>query len=125
MQSSGRIGTVSPDGYTTRVEQLRGQIDRASSSGREAPARLLRAVLRLAPLDVRLARETCLDAFLASLVAGRLAEPGGHLLEVSRAARSLPRPEPDAQPCDLLLDGLATLIIDGRAAAEPTLRRAL
>ena len=75
-----------------RVEQLRGQIDRASDSGREAPVRLLRAATRLEPLDVRLARDTYLDALFASLVAGRLAQPGGHLLEVARAARSVAPP---------------------------------
>ena len=34
-----------------RVEQLRGQVDRASDSGREAPVRLLRAAKRLESLD--------------------------------------------------------------------------
>ena len=108
-----------------RVEQLRGQVDRASSSGREAPVRLLRAAKRLESLDVRLARDTYLDALFASLVAGRLAQPGGHLLEVARAARSVAPPGHAPLPRDLLLDGLATMIIDGRAAAEPILRRAV
>ena len=39
-----------------RVEQLRGQVDRASNSGREAPVRLLRAAMKLKSLDARLAR---------------------------------------------------------------------
>ncbi len=107
-----------------RVEQLAGQVDRASSSGREAPTRLLRAAVRLEALDVRLARDTYLDALFASLVAGRLAEPGAHLPEVAKAARSAAQPRAPL-PRDLLLDGLATLIIDGHAAAEATLRRAV
>jgi DNA-binding CsgD family transcriptional regulator len=108
-----------------RVEQLRGQIDAASSSGREAPARLLRAAVRLEALDVRLARDTYLDAFFASLVAGRLAQPGGHLPEVAKAARSGVPPGHAPLPRDLLLDGFATMITDGRAAAEGSLRRAV
>src|SRR4029453_760210 len=105
-----------------RVEQMRGQVDLAANYGREAPVRLLQAAVRLESIDVRLARDTYLDALFASLVAGRLAEPGGHCLEVAKAARSVARPGNAALPRDLLLEGLATMIIDGRAAAEPTLR---
>jgi len=108
-----------------RVEQLRGQVDRASNSGREAPVRLLRAAMKLESLDARLARDTYLDAVFASFVAGRLAEPGGHLPEVARAARSAPPPSGAPLPRDLLLDGLSCLLIDGQAAAEPLLRRAV
>jgi hypothetical protein len=108
-----------------RVEQLRGQVDRASNSGREAPVRLLRAAMKLESLDARLARDTYLDAVFASFVAGRLAEPGGHLPEVARAARSAPPPTGAPLPRDLLLDGLSCLLIDGQAAAEPLLRRAV
>ena len=108
-----------------RVEQLRGQVARVSDYGREAPVRLLRAAVRLESLDLRLARDSYLHALFASIVAGRLAQPGGRLLEVARAARSVAPPTPAPLPRDLLLDGMATMIIDGRAAAEPTLRRAV
>jgi DNA-binding CsgD family transcriptional regulator len=108
-----------------RVEQLRGQVDQASSSGGEVPVRLLQAAKRLEPLDLRLARDTYLDALSASLVAGHLAQPGGRPTEVSRAARSAAQPQGDPRPADLLLDGLATMIIEGRAAAQPDLRRAV
>jgi DNA-binding CsgD family transcriptional regulator len=108
-----------------RVERLRGQIAWASNPGRNAPVRLLRAAARLEPLDIRLARDTYLDALLAALVAGPLAQPGGDLTEVARVARSIPQPADGPQPRDLLLDGLATVVIDGRTAAEPTLRLAM
>jgi len=108
-----------------RVEQLRGQIEWASVSGREAPVLLLRAARRLEPLDAELARETYLYAWVASHLAGPLAGPGGLLLEVSRAARAAPPPAGAPRPCDLLLDGLTTMIVQGRAAAEPVLRRAV
>ncbi len=108
-----------------RVEQLRGQIDRASNSGREAPVRLLRAAKRLESLDVRLARDTYLDAVFASFVAGRLAQSGGHLPEVAKAAHSARPPAHPPRPRDLLLDALSSLVIDGQVAAEPLLRRAI
>src|ERR687895_661921 len=88
-----------------RVELLRGQIASASSARSEAPGQLLRAAKRLEPLEVNLARETYLDAWGAALFAGRLAS-GGDLLDVSRAARSAPRPPGPPHASDLLLDGL-------------------
>src|SRR3954469_24318582 len=117
-------GAAVDDLQRARVEQLRAQVDRASGSGHEVPARLLRAAVRLEPLDVRLARDTHLDALFASLVAGRLARPGGRLREVATAARAAPRPLHQARCGDLLLDGLASMIMDGGPAAEPSLRLA-
>ena len=106
-----------------RVELLRGRVASASSAGREAPARLLQAARRLEPLDPGLARETYLDAWGAALFAGRLAD--ADVREVSRAARAAPAPDHEPRPNDLLLDGLARLVVEGRAAATPTLREAV
>ncbi|HUK72626.1 MAG TPA: LuxR C-terminal-related transcriptional regulator [Streptosporangiaceae bacterium] len=108
-----------------RAEMLRGRIEWASVTGREAPVLLIQAARRLEALDAGLARETYLYAWLASAVAGPFAGPGGLLLEVSRAAQAAPRPARAPRPGDLLLDGLTTLIIQGRAAAEPAMRRAV
>ncbi len=108
-----------------RVEQLRGQIEWASVTGREAPALLVQAAKRLESLDAELARETYLYAWAASHLAGPRAQPDGQLLEVSRAAQAAPQAAGAPRPCDLLLEGLTTMIVQGRAAAEPTLRRAL
>jgi DNA-binding NarL/FixJ family response regulator len=106
-----------------RVDLLRGQVASASA-GTEAPAQLLRAAKRLERLDVELARETYLDAWGAALFAGPLAS-AANLLDVSGAARSAPPPAQPPHPSDLLLDGLVLLISEGRAAAAPTLRRAV
>jgi len=106
-----------------RVELLRGQIALFSTLGRDAPPLLLKAAQHLERVDAGLARDTYLDAWGAALLAGRLATQGG-LLEVSRAARSAPRPDGPPRPSDLLLDGLATLITDGRAAAARLLEEA-
>ena len=73
------------------VELLRGQIDFASSAGSEAPALLLKAARGIEPLDITLARETYLDAWVAAFFAGGFARVGT-LQEISRAARSAPNP---------------------------------
>jgi DNA-binding CsgD family transcriptional regulator len=106
-----------------QAELLRGQIAFSSNIGSDAPPLLLSAARRLERFDVDLARETYLDAWGAAWFAGNLAT-AGDLLEVSRAARSAPPSTRPSQPFDLLLDGLALLITDGRAAAASALRRA-
>jgi DNA-binding CsgD family transcriptional regulator/tetratricopeptide (TPR) repeat protein len=107
-----------------RVDLLRGQIAAASGADREAAAQLLTAAKRLEPLDVSLARETYLDAWGAALFAGALAG-SVDLLDVSRAARSAPRPVDAPHPVDLLLDGLAVLMTEGRGVAAATLKLAV
>jgi DNA-binding CsgD family transcriptional regulator len=107
-----------------RVDLLRARISFAADRGSEAPALLLEAARRLEPLDVRLARETYLDALTAALFAGRLAG-AAEARHVAAAARAAPLPAPPPQPADLLLDGLAVLITDGPAAGTPLLRKAL
>lgn len=111
-----------------RAQLLEAQISFASTRGREAPSLLLLAAKRFEALDAALARETYLDAFTASLFAGRLADGGGALDDVARAiidahwidaGRRLP------SACELLLDGLAILVGRGYAAGVPALRRAL
>ena len=106
-----------------RAALLRGQIAFASGGGSDAPALLMKAAEQLEPLDAALARETYLDAWLAAMFAGRFAG-AGDLHEVSRAARSAPSPPGAPRPSDLLLDGLAVLVTEGRAQAAPLLRRA-
>src|SRR5262252_1205514 len=103
---------------------LRGQVALFASAGSEAPALLLQAARQLEPLDGGLARQTYLDAWLAAVFAGQFAQAGS-LHDVSRAARSAPAPSDPPAPHDLLLDGLAVLVTDGRAAAAPMLRRAV
>jgi DNA-binding NarL/FixJ family response regulator len=106
-----------------RVELLRGQIALFSTLGSDAPSLLLTAAQRLERVDAKLARDTYLDAWGAALYAGRLSSEGT-LFEVSRAARAAPRPDGPPRPSDLLLDSLATLVTDGRAAAAPLLEEA-
>jgi DNA-binding CsgD family transcriptional regulator len=109
---------------SARVDLLRGLVTFGSGLGSDAPPLLLKAAKRLEPLDLGLARETYLTAWMAALFAGRLAV-GGDLLEVSRAAQALPPPAHPPGAVDLVLDGLTRLVTEGPAAAAPTLRRAL
>ena len=106
---------------SARLDLLRGQLVFASGLGSEAPPVLLKAATRLEPLNLGLARETYLSAWMAALFAGRLAG-SGDLLEVSRAARALPPADPP-DAASLVLDALTLLVTDGLAAAAPTLRR--
>jgi DNA-binding CsgD family transcriptional regulator len=109
---------------SARADLLRGEIVFASGLGSDAPPLLLKAATRFEPLDAGLARETYLTAWMAALFAGRLAG-AGDLLEVSRAARSLPAPADPPHPADLVLAGLAMVVTDGPVAAAPALRLAV
>src|SRR5690349_12181317 len=118
-QDSGPLDEL----QSARLDLLRGQLVFASGLGSEAPPVLLKAATRLEPLNLGLARETYLSAWMAALFAGRLAG-SGDLLEVSRAARALPPADPP-DAASLVLDGLTLLVTDGLAAAAPTLRQAV
>jgi DNA-binding CsgD family transcriptional regulator len=109
--------------HYAQVELLRGRVAFASNAGSEAPALLLNAANRIEPLDIALARETYLDAWHAALFAGRFAR-AGTVRQVSQAARSARQPTSAPRPSDLLLDGLALLGTEGRAAAATKLRHA-
>jgi DNA-binding CsgD family transcriptional regulator/tetratricopeptide (TPR) repeat protein len=106
-----------------RALLLRGQMAFASGRSRDAIRLLLAAANRLQAVDVKVARETYLEAWGAAVFIG---EPEGDtsVLAVSAAAASLP-PAEDPGPTDILLDGLVTLATAGRIAAAPILRRAM
>jgi DNA-binding CsgD family transcriptional regulator len=110
--------------HRARVDLLRAEIAFASRRGSDAPPLLLKAARQLEPLDLGLARETYLEAFTAAVLAGRLSR-GADVTEVSRAARLAPAPSSPPRAPDLLLDGLALLVTDGRAVGTPLLKRAL
>jgi DNA-binding CsgD family transcriptional regulator len=108
-----------------RMELVRARLASATSRDGEAPLLLLRAAERLERIDISLARATYLDAVAAAMFAGRLASPGGSIMDVARAAAAAPAPPHGPRPPDLLLDGLAVLYTQGYAAALPLLRQAL
>jgi DNA-binding CsgD family transcriptional regulator len=114
------------DLLTARVALLRAKLAFAARRGADAPPLLLAAAGRLAQHDAALARETYLEAVVASVVVGRLAgSPHGSAHAIARAARSAP-PAPGApRAADLLLDGLTARLVDGHGAAAPVLTRAV
>src|SRR6185437_1057281 len=107
----------------SQVDMIRAQIAYSQNRGSDAPALLLRAARRLEPLDLRMARQTYLDAVLAGHFAGRLAP--GSLREAAQAVRRVPPAAGTATASDLLLDGLATALTGGYAAGVPTLKQAV
>ena len=106
-----------------RLERLRAQLAFSQRRGNDAPALLLDAADRLAPLDAALARETYLEALGAAIFAGRLGSGVG-VPQTANAARGAPAAA-HPRAIDLLLDGLATRFTTGYSAAVPPLRRAL
>ena len=107
-----------------RLDRLRAEITFARTRGNDAPALLLDAATRLEPFDVRLARETYLEALRASIFVGRLG--GARTMKDAAEAAHGARPGPGPpRAIDLLLDGLATRFTEGYAASVSPLRRAL
>jgi DNA-binding CsgD family transcriptional regulator len=85
---------------------------------------MLKAASRLEQVDLKLARETYLDALTAALFAGRLAvDPSAQV--VARAARAAPRSDEPVRASGLLLEGLVLLITDGYKSGTSLLKRAM
>jgi DNA-binding CsgD family transcriptional regulator len=124
----GLLATAEPgpldEFQRAQADLLRGQIAFASRRGSDASPLLLKAAQGLELLDVRLARETYLEALFAALFVGPLA-PGGGAREVAEAARAAPPPPQPARAPDLLLDGLALVITEGYPAGAPILKQAV
>jgi DNA-binding CsgD family transcriptional regulator len=121
--ATAKAGPLDELGHA-RVELLGAQIAFAVRRGRDAPPLLLKAAQHLEPLDLRLARDTYLDAFAAATFAGRLASGGG-MLEVAQGALAAPPSLQAPLAADLLLDGLALRTTQSHAAGAPVLRQAL
>jgi DNA-binding CsgD family transcriptional regulator len=121
--ATAETGSVD-DRQRAYVHLLRAQIAFAAERGGDAPRLLLEAARELEAVDPDRARTTYLEAFEAALFAGRLAR-GADVVEVSRAALAGPAPRRPPRPTDLFLQGMATLPIDGHAAAAPILKAAL
>ena len=109
---------------SARADLLRGHVTFASGMGSDAPPLLLKAAQRLEPLDLALARQAYLDAWLAAVFAGRLAAQAT-LPEVCRAARRLPSPRDWPGKPELVLDALTLLVTDGPGTAARALRTAM
>jgi DNA-binding CsgD family transcriptional regulator len=107
-----------------RLERLRARLAFTWTRGSDAPALLLHAARRLAPLDARQARDTYLEATEAAIFAGRLGSSGG-LAEVAAAARNAPPAPHPPRAIDVLLDGLTARLTGGYPAGLAPLREAV
>jgi DNA-binding CsgD family transcriptional regulator len=107
-----------------QLDVLLGRIAFAANRGNDASPLMLKAASRLEQVDLRLAHETYLDAWIAALFAGRLAVDA-NLQVVARAARAAPRSEEAVPAPELLLDGLALLVTDGWPSGTAVLKEAI
>ena len=110
-----------------RAQRMRAQVAFALRRGGDAPPLMLQAAQRLESLDADLARQTYLEALVAAIYAGRLAQ-GQDARQVARAARSATRQPSGPEPLphsQLLIGGLAVRLADGYVAAAPALKEAL
>jgi DNA-binding CsgD family transcriptional regulator len=119
---AAEVGPLGDLGYG-HVQRMRAQIAFALRRGSDAPPLLLRAAQRLEPLDSELAQETYLEALVAAIYAGRLAQRED-MLQVAREVPAAPL-RPELTHSQLLLRGLAVRLNDGYVAAAPTLKEAL
>ncbi|MGY4650275.1 DNA-binding CsgD family transcriptional regulator [Mycobacterium sp. URHB0021] len=111
------------DAQQARTHLIRARLAFVTDRGNDAPQLLLNAAKRLELVDPALSRATYLEAMEAALCAGRLTTGAG-LLEVARAARTVPPPH-NPRLSDLVLDGFVAHFTDGYAAGLPILRRAV
>jgi DNA-binding CsgD family transcriptional regulator len=106
------------------AEQLRGRIAFDQRHGTEAAELLLSAAQRLERFDVRLARETHLEALTAAVWASG-PHSGDVIHTAAKAALAAPRGDESPRTSDLLLDSLALRVTEGYEAAAPELRLAV
>ncbi len=121
---AGVQGWPLDDLQRARVDLLHARIAFASSRGSDAPSLFMKAARDFEPIDLRLARDTYLEATTAALFAGRLAA-GADLVEVAEAALRLPPVPQPARASELLLNGIALLATEGLTAGVPALKQAV
>jgi DNA-binding NarL/FixJ family response regulator len=107
-----------------QLDALFGQIAFARSRGSEVSPLMLKAASRLERVDLQLARDAYLEAFIAAIFAGHLAGEA-NLRAVAKAARALAPTDGPPRASDLLLQGLALLVADGYKAGVNALKNAL
>ena len=109
------------DSQSARAHLVQSQIAFASGLNDEALPLLLSAAQRFERLDMDLARQTYLVAWGSAAL---IAADRDNLTTISHAIAALPPREGEPRPVDLILEGCASLVVDGRATAIPILQRA-
>jgi DNA-binding CsgD family transcriptional regulator len=106
-----------------RVELLQAHIALEQWRGGDAGSLFMSAARRLEPLDAALARETYLETLGGAMASD--VEVAGSAPAVAAAARAAPPGPAPARTVDVVLDAFAIRLVDGYAAAAPTLAQAL
>jgi len=105
-----------------KVKHLRGQIALDQRRATDAVRVLVDAAQHLELLDCDLARETYLEALGAAIFSSPTDEVATAVAVAARAAAPV---QGEPRITDLILDALATRLVDGHAAAVPSLARVL
>jgi DNA-binding CsgD family transcriptional regulator len=105
-----------------KVKHLRGQVALDQRRATDAVRLLVDAAQHLEPLDCDLARETYLEALGAAIFSSMDDDAASAVAVAARAGGPVPG---EPRITDLILDALATRLVDGHAAAVPSLARAL
>jgi DNA-binding CsgD family transcriptional regulator len=107
-----------------QAARLRASIGFALGQGADSAAMLLQAARALEPLDVRASRDAHLEALEASIYSGRYGN-GGAIRKAAEQAHSAPRAPKPETAADLLLDGVAELLLGNHGAAIPIVQKAI
>ena len=105
-----------------KATQLRGQVALDQRRATEAVRLLLDAARQLEPLDGDRARETYLEALGAAIFSSTTDDAAS---VVAVAARAAAPAQGEPRVTDLILDALAMRLVEGHAAAVPSLARAI
>jgi hypothetical protein len=112
--------------HTGLAQRAQARIYRLLRDPAAATSALLAAAADLGPVDIRLARDTLVEAVVQAQISDQLAPAGTGRGDVARAARSLPLPPgAGATAGDALLDADTVLQLEGLSAAAPALQRAI
>jgi DNA-binding CsgD family transcriptional regulator len=121
IETARRLLTIARDGpidelQRARIELVRSQLAFAASKGGDATPLLLTAARRLEAVDIRQARETYLDAFIAALLGTRLND-AVDVRDVAEAVRATShRANRDPTAGDMLLEAFTALTYDYETA---------
>ena len=108
------------------LQRVQARIHRLTGAPAAATYALVTAALELGPVDIRLARDILVEAFVQAQISGSLAPQGASRLSVAETVRSLPLPAGmPATTGDVVLEADTALHLDGLESAGPMLQQAV
>jgi len=108
------------------IQRVQARIHRLTGAPAAATYALATAARELGPIDIRLARDILVEAFVQAQISGSLAPQGASRLSVAEAVRSLSLPAGmPATTGDVVLEADTALHLDGLESAGPMLQQAI